>query len=1190
MALQLRNLFSPTCIQRSMPGPYTFPKAMIQYQQFGRLPFYSSPYISLSPSVRSIKPLQHPVINCSALTRADLGSTFRFPSQFKGWATYSSGHSGKSKDLSDKVSTEAPKGKGLFALYNSLNGRSGTEFASKSKKTIKENAKADKTVAKKENEASTDTKTISTKKKKASRTSTSQMKKDVEAESPSKILTKAEKSSTAKRKKAPTTASTTKESAVPKRSNNSSKTKKSNSSTSPPETTASTTKEAAVPKSSNNSSKTKKSNSSTSPPETTAITTKEAAVPKSSNNSSKTKKSNSSTSPPENLVKKSSAKTPSKSKNSVNAKNKNLAKTSSSKKGSSRSSSRTEEYNMAAQSINGPVKRSKSHEFKPLYPPSGKSVVVVESVTKAKVIQNYLGNMYEVIPSYGHVRDLAGRSKSVRPDDDFSMVWEVPHAAWTHLKSIRVALNGAENLILASDPDREGEAIAWHIVEMLHQQDALTEDIAISRVVFHEITESSIKAALQSPRDIDMDLVNAYLARRALDYLIGFNISPVLWRKLPGCPSAGRVQSAALALICDRENEIEQFKPAEYWNVKCLFWDKEKGFDAHLTHYGKEKLNQFSVSSEEKAREIERRVSSSKFVALSKKTSKISKNPPMPFITSTLQQDSANKLQFSAYYTMKLAQQLYEGVKLSGGQATGLITYMRTDGFHISEAAAKEIVSLVRERYGDKYASLGVQKYSKKVKNAQEAHEAIRPTNIRRLPSTLRGVLSDDAFKLYSLIWARTMACQMDPTRNNMIQVDIGTADEDMVFRSTASRVDFLGYRAVYEDKEIGAIGTNSDEDETRVEHYEVLQGLKVKESIKLGEVNLSQHFTKPPPRYSEGALVKKLEELGIGRPSTYAVTMKVLQDRNYVTMKSRVLHPEFRGRMVSEFIAQHFSEVSEYSFTAGMETELDNVSTGTTQWKSLLNDYWSRFSKCCELACNVNPREVETMLESKFGHILFARLPGDSRRCPSCGLGTLRLKVSRFGAGYFIGCDQHPKCKYICSTLFQEDDDNEDGEKENLNFPPKVLGIFPGTDQKVLLKNGPYGFYIQLGEDNKGCTPKRAPVPNKNISLLTLEDAVEMLKYPVFLGDHPDDGQPVVLTLSKAGFHVKHRNTIAPVAKTYEPKEITLAVGLKILKNKNAKHLGRPKSGQRVRNKLDRVLDEQLMDSPPANCAIAHT
>ncbi|XP_078159639.1 DNA topoisomerase, type IA, core isoform X1 [Carex rostrata] len=1150
MALQLRNMFSSSCVQRSLSSPYRFPPAMIQYQPFMSSCFTSLPYTPLAIGVRWIKPLQHPIINCSALTRAN--SRSRFPLQFKGWATYSSGHSGKLKELADKISTNAPKRKGgSFSLYTSLNGRSSTTSASKPmKKTIK-TTKADKPVSKEEKEASINTEILSKEKKKASRTSTSQTKKVAEAEISNRTLSKAEKSNKASKEKK-------------KASGTSTQTKKG--------------AEAEIPKKTlskaKNSSTAKKKKESTS-----ASSTKGVAVPQSSKTSSKAKKSTTSASPPENLVKTSSVKAPSKAKNSRTVKKENVANTSNSKKGSSRASSRTKRSNSVAESVNGAVKRGRSHDFKPLYPPVGKSVVVVESVTKSKVIQKYLGSMYEVVPSYGHVRDLAGRSRSVRPDEDFSMVWEVPHAAWTHLKSIRDALNGAENLILASDPDREGEAIAWHIVEMLHQQDALTKDIAISRVVFHEITESSIKAALQSPRDIDMDLVNAYLARRALDYLIGFNISPVLWRKLPGCQSAGRVQSAALALICDRENEIEQFKPAEYWNVKCLFLAKESGFDAHLTHYGRKKLNQLSVCSEEKAREVETRVSSSKFKVLSKKTSKVSRNPPMPYITSTLQQDSANKLQFSASSTMKLAQRLYEGVKLSDGEATGLITYMRTDGFHISEGAAKDIVSFVQERYGDEFSSSGVRKYSKKVKNAQEAHEAIRPTDIRRLPSTLRGVLDEDAFKLYSLIWARTMACQMDPARNNIIQVDIGTADKGMIFRSSASRVDFLGYRAVYEDKEAGAIGTNSDEDETHDKHSEVLPGLEVNESVKLGEVNLSQHFTKPPPRYSEGALVKKLEELGIGRPSTYAVTMKVLQDRNYVVMKSRAFHPEFRGRMVTEFLAKHFSEVTDYSFTAGMETELDNVSAGTSQWKTLLNDYWSRFSKCCELAVQLNPREVESMLESKFGHILFAQLPGESRICPSCGTGTLRLKVSRFGMGYFIGCDQHPRCKYISSTLFQEDDDAHDPDKnQNSSYPAKCIGNFPGTDQKVLIKNGPYGYYVQLGEDNKGCTPKRTPLPNKNIDQLTLEDAVELLKYPKMLGEHPDDGQNVFITLSKVGFHIKHRNTISPVPRNYDLKEMTLAKGVKILQSKNAKHLGRPKKSQRITAKFDKILADQLV------------
>ncbi|GJN00033.1 hypothetical protein PR202_ga17182 [Eleusine coracana subsp. coracana] len=456
----------------------------------------------------------------------------------------------------------------------------------------------------------------------------------------------------------------------------------------------------------------------------------------------------------------------------------------------------------------------------PLYPPTAKSVVVVESVTKAKVIQKYLGDMYEVLPSYGHVRDLAGRSRSVRPDDDFSMVWEVPATAWTHLKSIKVALKGAENLILASDPDREGEAIAWHIKEMLEQQGALGSDVTVARVVFHEITEDAIKTALVSPRYIDMNLVNAYLARRSLDYLIGFGISPLLWRKLPGCQSAGRVQSAALALV---------------------------------------------------------------------------------------------------------AQKLYEGISVSSEEATGLITYIRTDGFNISDGAAEDIRSLVNERYGQEYTSENIRKYSKKVKNAQEAHEAIRPTSIRRLP------------------------CNDLP----VIQVDIGTPKGDMIFHSSASRLDFKGYQAVYEDTEASP-SDDSEGDAAHEDRFDVLSKLKI-----TGYHPMTPHFTKPPPRYSESALIKKLEDLGIGRPSTYASIMKVLQDRNYVTIKSRVLHPEFRGRMVSAFLLHHFSEVADYSFTANMETELDNVSAGSTEWKGLMKDYWERFSKYCADAGQLDVRKV---------------------------------------------------------------------------------------------------------------------------------------------------------------------------------------------------------------------------------------
>lgn len=816
----------------------------------------------------------------------------------------------------------------------------------------------------------------------------------------------------------------------------------------------------------------------------------------------------------------------------------------------------------------GKVKHQGQRALKQLYPPDGKSVVVVESVTKAKVIQGYLGDMYEVLPSYGHVRDLAARSGSVRPDDDFSMVWEVPSPAWTHLKSIKVALNGAENLILASDPDREGEAIAWHIIEMLQQQDALREDLRVARVVFHEITESSIKSALQAPREIDANLVHAYLARRALDYLIGFNISPLLWRKLPGCQSAGRVQSAALSLISDREMEIDEFKPQEYWSVGVKMNKNGTGslmnkspFQAHLTHYDSKKLNQYSISSDMEAKNIEQKINSSKFQVVSSKRSKIRKNPPTPYITSTLQQDAANRLHFSAIYTMKVAQKLYEGVQLSDGKAAGLITYMRTDGLHMSDEAVQEIRSMVIERYGEGFASGSSRKYFKKVKNAQEAHEAIRPTDIRRFPSMLVGVLDEDSLKLYTLIWSRTVACQMEPVTIEQIQVDVGNADKSIVFRSACSTVAFLGYQAVFKDVEAEAIRSKENDENDRNEAFGILNSLKEEDPLYLDDVELKQHYTIPPPRYNEGSLVKKLEELGIGRPSTYASTLKVLQDRNYVTVKSRVLYPEFRGRMVSAFLCHHFSEVSDYSFTADMETELDNVSAGLTEWKGLLRDYWTRFSSYCEQTSGVHIHQVEKMLEKKFGDFLFDSLPDKSRTCPSCMEGTMIFKVSRFGAGYFIGCDQHPKCKYIAKTLYGDDDEDVSPQNSSVE-EPKVLGINPGSTEKILLKSGPYGFYVQLGEDRKGYLPKRASVSHiKDVASITLEDALEWLRYPITLGNHPKDGQPMILKLTKFGLSVKHRRTNASVPKNLKPNDITIEKALELLSSKDVRRCGRPKN-----------------------------
>ncbi|KAI4380217.1 hypothetical protein MLD38_006434 [Melastoma candidum] len=808
-----------------------------------------------------------------------------------------------------------------------------------------------------------------------------------------------------------------------------------------------------------------------------------------------------------------------------------------------------------------------------LYPPKGRSVLVVESVTKARVIQGYLGDMFEVLPSYGHVRDLAARSGSVRPDDDFSMVWEVPSPAWTHLKSIKVALNGADNLILASDPDREGEAIAWHIIEMLQQQDALPEDITVARVVFNEITESSIKAALQAPREIDVNLVHAYLARRALDYLIGFNISPLLWRKLPGCQSAGRVQSAALSLICDREIEIDQFRAQEYWSIAVEFekrhvggLEKSLSLSSQLTYFLNKKLGQFSISSLAEAEDIKQKIESMNFVVVGTKSNKTRRNPPTPYITSTLQQDAANKLNFSATYAMKLAQKLYEGVELSDGKAVGLITYIRTDGLHISDEAVKGIHSLVIDRYGLDYATETPRKYFRKVKNAQEAHEAIRPTDIRRLPSMLAGVLDEDLLKLYTLIWSRTMACQMVPAIVDQIHVDIGTADSSIVCGTSCSRVGFLGYQAVFKDAETEVVRSKDSEGNERATIFEALSSLKPGDVLDFTDVQLRQHSTQPPPRYSEGALVKKLEELGIGRPSTYASILKVLQDRNYVTLKSRVLHPEFRGRMVSAFLAHHFSEVTDYCFTADMETELDNVSAGLTEWKGLLKDYWTRFSSYCERAASVHIHQVEKMLEKTFGDFLFASLPDKTRTCPSCMEGTLIFKVSRFGAGYFIGCDKHPKCKYIAKTLYGEEEDDPTPQSNTAIEEPKLLGVHPVSDEKVFLKNGPYGAYVQLGEDRKGYVPKRASVSQtKDVHLITLEDALDLLRYPITLGNHPKDGQPVVLKLAKVGFTIRHRRTIASVPKNVKPNDITLEKALDLLSGDDVRRCGRPKNKPKV-------------------------
>lgn len=799
----------------------------------------------------------------------------------------------------------------------------------------------------------------------------------------------------------------------------------------------------------------------------------------------------------------------------------------------------------------------------------GKVLVVVESATKAKTIQKYLGDAFVVLASYGHVRDLAGRAGSVRPDEGFDMVWEVPSTAWQHIRAIEEASTRASSVVLASDPDREGEAIAWHVTEMLKMQGSWKENMLVKRVVFHEITESAIRNAMEAPRDISMDLVNAYLARRALDYLIGFNISPILWRKLPGCQSAGRVQSAALSLICEREKEIEDFVCQEYWTIEaeaCTSQRPVLGTNpaamTMVTHVDGKKLEKFTIKSEAEAMEVVEKVSSSKFKVLNLKRITKRKTAPLPYITSSLQQDASNKLHFRASHTMKVAQKLYEGVRISDNEVVGLITYMRTDGLRISEDALKSIHLQVTERYGQAYAVKEVRKFVKKVKNAQEAHEAIRPTDIRRLPSILANVLEEDALKLYTLIWCRTMACQMSEAKISQISVIFGNEDESLLLRSSASAISFPGYLAVFKDNEIERGKCEDDPEKMEDNKFSFLSQLKVRDPIDMIKAKVLPHLTEPPPRYSEGTLVEKLEELGIGRPSTYAPILKTLEGREYVTIRSRRIFPEFRGRMVSAFLSHYFPEIIDYGFTAYLESELDNISAGRAKWKNMLSKFWESFNRDCGRVIKIDVHQVENMLGQTFGDHLFAALPGESRMCPACEDGTLSFKVSRHGAGYFIGCDKYPKCSYIARTMFTE----EDGE-EKLSLidtkkfpPPKILGIDPNSNQQIFLKHGPYGCYVQLGDDQKGLRPKRANVSQiKDISSFTLEDALEMLRYPIVLGKHPDDKEPVELRRTKTGFSVSHDMFRAAVPKNVDHQTVTLDIAVQMLKGAGVKKMGRP-------------------------------
>ena len=752
-------------------------------------------------------------------------------------------------------------------------------------------------------------------------------------------------------------------------------------------------------------------------------------------------------------------------------------------------------------------------------------VVVVESPAKAKTINKYLGSRFKVLASYGHVRDLPPKDGSVRPDADFAMDWEVDAKAKKHIAEITAAVRGADHLYLATDPDREGEAISWHVCKVLEEKKALN-GVDVKRVVFNAITKNAILDAFEQPRELDEELVQAYLARRALDYLVGFTLSPVLWRKLPGSRSAGRVQSVALRLICERESEIEDFVSEEYWTVSGLFGTAAgKDVVANLTHLEGRKLKKMDIGDRSAAEAAVRAVETREFSVGKVERKKTRRNPAPPFITSTLQQEASRKLGFSATHTMRVAQRLYEGVTI-GGETIGLITYMRTDGVQMAGEAIDACRELIATQYGKSYLPEKARIYKTKAKNAQEAHEAIRPTDVNRRPDDVARSLDADQLKLYRLIWQRTLASQMESAVLDQVAVDLVSQDRQVTLRATGSVIAFDGFLKLYregrDDPDRSDDAGGSDESEGRI-----LPPLAEGESVKRLRVDSEQHFTQPPPRFTEASLVKRMEELGIGRPSTYASILGVLQDRNYVRLESRRFFPEDRGRLVTTFLTSFFERYVAYSFTAEMEGKLDDVSGGRVEWKTVLDDFWRDFSAAVGETKDLRVKEVLDALDERLGpHFFKENADGsDPRVCPACTEGRLGLKLGRYGA--FIGCANYPECKYTRPLIPNTDED----PAASLANGNQELGSDPETGLQVTLRKGPYGHYVQLGEPEgegkKKTKPRRASlVKGTDPATVDLNKALSLLSLPREVGPHPETGEVISAGLGRYGPYLKMGST----------------------------------------------------------------
>lgn len=779
-----------------------------------------------------------------------------------------------------------------------------------------------------------------------------------------------------------------------------------------------------------------------------------------------------------------------------------------------------------------------------------KNLLIVESPAKAKTIGKYLGKDYQVVASFGHIRDLPSKDGSVEPDNDFAMHYQVSAKSSKNVKDIIEKAKNCQKLILAPDPDREGESIAWHVLEVLKQKKAIKSSTKVERVVFNAITKNSVTEAIKNPREIDMDLVDAQQARRALDYLVGFTLSPVLWRKLPGSRSAGRVQSVALRLICDREDEIEAFRSEEYWDIKLDLKNNQNAeFQASVVEIAGKKLEKFSIIKEEQAKDIKKLLEAKQYQVLSITKKQAKRRPQAPFTTSSMQQEAARKLGFSASKTMTIAQKLYEGIEIDGN-AQGLITYMRTDSVDVTPEAVVMVRKAIENLYGQNYLPASPNVFKSKVKNAQEAHEAIRPTDFSLSPDKVRRYLDDAQFALYDLVWKRMLASQMADVIFDQVIAEIVTIPSYAKAKAVGSTVKFDGFYKVYrEDRD----DNEDDEDESK----QNLPELKEKESLLLLNVKPQQHFTEPPPRYSEASLVKKMEELGIGRPSTYAAIISVLQDRGYVKLDKKRFFPEERGRIVTTFLKEFFAKYVEFSYTADLEDELDIISNGKMNWKIFLKKFWKDFNGNIG-EVNAKPfSEVIDILNNK----ILARIFGVNEKgevkndCPTCNKGKLGLRLGKFGA--FVGCSNYPDCKHTMQ-VFEKDGEFDDENKEiKPQFEPRNLGKDLKSGFDILVKVGPYGPYLELegseletkvnqeNEDNsskkksakkttkkpKVKKPKRVSIP-KNIdpNIIDLKTATNLLSLPREVGIHPETGEKIVANIGPFGPYLLHNKKFTSV------------------------------------------------------------